>query len=77
MAHILISLKMTEHLEQRYFIKFRQKLRATQAETIHKIQHPFDDDKMTVIRIKKWFNCCNNGHMSADSDQRSGRPSMN
>jgi hypothetical protein len=36
---LLISLKMTERLEQRYCTKFCQKLGETQAETIRTIQH--------------------------------------
>jgi hypothetical protein len=42
---------MTEGLEQRYCIKFCQKLRNTQAETIQKIQQAFGDDKMRITRM--------------------------
>jgi hypothetical protein len=66
---------MTERLEQRYCIKFCQKLWDTQAETIHNIQQAFGDDAMGVTQIKEWFNCFEDGRMSADSDQLSGRPS--
>jgi hypothetical protein len=52
---ILVSLKMTERLEQRYCIKFCQKLGDTQAETICKIQQAFGDDAMGVTQIKEWF----------------------
>jgi hypothetical protein len=72
---ILVSLKMTERLEQRYCIKFCQKLGDTQAETIRKIQQAFGDNAMRVTQIKEWFNRFKDGRMSADSDQRSGRPS--
>jgi hypothetical protein len=65
---ILVSLKMTECLEQRYCIKFCQKLGDTQAETIPKIQQAFGDDAMGVTQIKEWFNrfkdgCQNQGKM--------------
>ncbi|PNF29631.1 hypothetical protein B7P43_G16519, partial [Cryptotermes secundus] len=69
------SLKMTECVEQRYCIKFCQKLGDTQVDTIHKIQQAFGDDAMGVTQIKEWFNRFKHGHMSADSEQRSGRPS--
>jgi hypothetical protein len=67
---------MTERLEQRYCIKFCQKLGDTQAETICKIQQAFGDNAMGVTQIKEWFNCFKHGRMSVDSDQRSRRPSM-
>jgi hypothetical protein len=40
---------MTERLEQRYCIKFCQKLGDILVETIHKIQQAFGDDEMGVI----------------------------
>jgi hypothetical protein len=48
--HILISLMMTERLEQRYSIKFCRKLGDTQMETIHKIQKVFGNDAMGVTQ---------------------------
>ncbi|PNF20111.1 hypothetical protein B7P43_G04786 [Cryptotermes secundus] len=62
-------------LEQRYCIKFCQKLGDTQAETVSKIQQAFGDDAMGVTQIKDWFNRFKHGRMSMDSEQRSGRPS--
>jgi hypothetical protein len=56
---------MTERLEQRYCIKFCQKLGDTQAETIYKIQQAFGDDTMRVTQIKEWFNRFKDGCMSA------------
>lgn len=66
---------MTECVEQRYCIKFCQKLGDTQSETIRKIQKAFGDDAMGVTQIKEWYNRFKNGRNSADSDQRTGRPS--
>jgi len=43
---LLFSAKMTEGLEQRYCIKFCQKLGDSQVETIRKIQLIFGDDAM-------------------------------
>ena len=40
--------KMTERLEQRYCIKFCQKLGDTQLETFRKIQQGFGDDAMSI-----------------------------
>ena len=40
--------KMTERLEQRYCIKFCQKLGDTQVETIRKIQQAFGDNAMSI-----------------------------
>jgi hypothetical protein len=39
---------MTERIEQRYCIKFWQKLGDTQVETIQKIQQAFRDDAMSI-----------------------------
>jgi len=46
--------QMTERLEQRYCIKFCQKLGDTQMETIRKIQQAFGEDAMSITRIKEW-----------------------
>jgi transposase len=66
---------MTERVEQRYGIKFYQKLGDSKAETIRKIQQAFGDDAMGGTQIKEWCNRFKDGRTSADSDQRSGRPS--
>jgi transposase len=70
-----ISPNMTEHVEQRYCIKFYQKFGDSKAETIRKIQQAFGDGAMGATQIKEWFNRFKDGHTLADSDQRSGRPS--
>jgi AraC-like DNA-binding protein len=66
---------MTERVEQRYCIKFCQKLGDSKAETIRKIQQAFSDDAMGATQIKEWFNCFKDGRTLADSDQLSRRPS--
>jgi hypothetical protein len=66
---------MTERVEQRYSIKFCQKLGDSKAETIWKIQQAFSDDAMGTMQIKEWFNCFKDGRTLAESDQHSGRPS--
>jgi hypothetical protein len=48
---------MTERVEQRYCIKFCQKLGDSKAETIQKIQRAFGDDAMGAMQIREWFNC--------------------
>ncbi|KAJ4427867.1 hypothetical protein ANN_23871 [Periplaneta americana] len=53
------SRKMTERIEQRYCIKFCQKL---------------GEDAMGVTQIKEWFNRFKDGRTSAESEQRCGRP---
>ncbi|XP_054744503.1 histone-lysine N-methyltransferase SETMAR-like [Anastrepha obliqua] len=65
---------MTERLEQRYCIKFCQKLGDSQVETIRKIRSAFGDDTMGITQIKEWFNRFKNGRTSAESEPRSGRP---
>ena len=70
----VISLTMTERLEQRYCIKVCHKLGDSQSETIRKIQQVFGDDAMGVTQIKEWFNRFKNGRTSVESEQRSGRP---
>ena len=67
--------KMTQRLEQRYCIKFCQKLGDTQVETIRKIQQAFGDDAMSITRIKEWYNRFKDGVTSVDSEPRHGRPS--
>jgi ribosomal protein S14 len=66
---------MTECVEQRYCIKFCQKLGNLKVETIWKIQQAFDDDAMGDMQIREWFNCFKDGRTLVDSNQRSGRPS--
>jgi transposase len=66
---------MTEQHEQRYCIKFCQKLGDTQVETIRKIQQAFGDDAMSNSQIKEWYNRFKDGCTSVDSEPRSGRPS--
>jgi hypothetical protein len=66
---------MAESVEQRYCIKFCQKLGDSKAETIRKIQQAFGDDAMGATQIKEWFNRFKDSHTLADSDQRSRRPS--
>ena len=70
----VISLTMTERVEQRYRIKFCHKLGDSQSETIRKIQQVFGDDAMGVTQIKEWFNRFKNGRTSVESEQCSGRP---
>ncbi|KAJ4439787.1 hypothetical protein ANN_07915, partial [Periplaneta americana] len=70
----LFSRKMTERIEQRYCIKFCQKLDYSQSQTILKIQQVFGEDAMGVTQIKEWFNRFKDGRTSAESEQRCGRP---
>ena len=66
---------MTEKIEQRYCIKFCQKLGDNQAETIRKIQLAFGHDALSPTQIKQWFKRFKDGRASVESDHRSGRPS--
>ncbi|GFT66752.1 protein GVQW3 [Nephila pilipes] len=65
---------MTERIEQRYCIKFCQKLGDFQSQTIRKIQQVFGEDAIGVTQIKEWFNRFKDGRTSAESEQRCGRP---
>ncbi|KAJ4449971.1 hypothetical protein ANN_01378 [Periplaneta americana] len=71
---INFSRKMTERIEQRYCIKFCQKLDDSQSQTIRKIQQVFGEDAMSVTQIKEWFNQFKDGRTSAESEQHCGRP---
>ena len=71
----LFSAKMTERLEQRYCIKFYQKLGDSQVETIRKNRRVFGDDAMGITQIKECYNRFKDGHTSMESDAHSGRPS--
>jgi histone-lysine N-methyltransferase SETMAR len=66
---------MTERLEQRYCIKFCQKLGDSQVETIRKIHTVFGDDAMGITQIKEWYNRFKDGRTSVESEPRPGRPS--
>jgi hypothetical protein len=59
---------MTERVEQRYCIKYCQKLGDSIVETIRKIQQAFGDDAMRATQIKEWFNRFKDGRTLADSD---------
>ena len=72
---IFICHEMTERHEQRYCIKFFQKLGDTQVKTIRKIQQAFGDDAMSITQIKEWYNRFKDGRTSVESESRSGRPS--
>ena len=69
-------ISMTERTEQRYCIKFCQKLGDTQVETIRKIQQAFGNEVLSPTQIKQWFKCFKDGHASVESDPCSGRPSI-
>jgi len=66
---------MTERLEERYCIKFCQKLGDTQVETIRNIQQAFGDDAMSITRIKEWYNPFKDGSTSLDIESFHGRHS--
>ncbi|XP_065294868.1 protein GVQW3-like [Dermacentor albipictus] len=66
---------MAEQLEQRYNVKFCQKLAKSQVETVRKIQTAFGDDAVSSTQIKEWYNWFKDGRKSMESEQRSGRPS--
>ena len=68
----VISLTMTERVEQRYYIKFCYKLGDSQSKTICKIQQVFGDDAMGETQIKEWFNRFKNGRTSVESEQHLG-----
>ncbi|GFU15108.1 HTH_48 domain-containing protein [Nephila pilipes] len=65
---------MAERTEQRYCIKFCQKLGYSQSQIIRKIQQVFGEDVIGVTQIKEWFNRFKNGRTSAENEQRCGRP---
>ena len=56
-----ISLTMTERIEQRYCIKFCQKLGDSKSETIYKVQQVVGDNATGVTQTKEWFNRLKNG----------------
>ncbi|XP_050043947.3 histone-lysine N-methyltransferase SETMAR-like [Dermacentor andersoni] len=66
---------MAERLEQRYCIKFCQKLGNSQVEIIRKIHTAFSDDAMSSTRIKEWYNRFKDGRTSVEIEPRSGLPS--
>ena len=71
----LLASVMTESIEQKYCIKFCQKLGNNQTETIQKIQQAFGDEALSQTQIKEWFIRFKSGGMPVESEARSGRPS--
>ena len=71
----LLASLMTESIEQKYCIKFCQKLGNNQTETIQKIRQALGDEALSQTQLKKWFNCFKNGRMSVESEARTGKPS--
>ena len=67
-AEILLTSVMTARIEQRYCVKFCQKLGKNHTETIQKIQQAFGDETLSQTQIKEWFYRSKNGRMSMDSD---------
>ncbi|XP_065299998.1 histone-lysine N-methyltransferase SETMAR-like [Dermacentor albipictus] len=63
---------MAELLEQRYCIKFCQKLGDNQVEAIRKIQAAFSDNAMSSTWIKEGYNQLKGGRTSVESEPRSG-----
>ncbi|XP_053957099.1 uncharacterized protein LOC128862448 [Anastrepha ludens] len=70
-----LEIKLTERFEQRYCIKFYQKLGDCQVEAIRKIRTAFGGDAKGITQIKEWFHRFKNGRTSAESKPRSGRTS--
>ncbi|XP_077553572.1 protein GVQW3-like [Haemaphysalis longicornis] len=66
---------MSNRLEQRYCIKFCQKLGNSQLKTIRKIQAAFGDNAMSSTQMKEGYNRFKDGRTSMESEPRSGRPS--
>jgi transposase len=66
---------MTKQVDQRICIKFRFKLGHLSAETIPMIKKAFGDDSISEAQIKLWYRRFKDGRESAESDQRSGKPS--
>ena len=64
---------MAEQIEQRYCIKFCQKLGDTQIETIRKIQKVFGDVALSSTQIKEWFELFKNGQESVENPPDSGK----
>jgi len=43
-------------------------------ETVRKIEWVFGDDAMDFTQIMEWYSSFKHGHMTVESDSRSGRP---
>ena len=71
----LLASAMTESIEQRYCIKFCQKLGNNQTETIQKFQQAFGNEALSQTQINERFNRFKNGRMSMESEAHTSRPS--
>ena len=58
--NFLLASVMTKSIEQRYCIKFCQKLCNNRIKTIQKIQKAFGNNALGETQIEEWFNCFKN-----------------
>ena len=72
-----ISFTMTKWTEQRYCIKFCQKLGESQSKAIRKIQQVFRDYAIEVTQIKEYFNGFKNGHISGKTSAKQNQGDAN
>ncbi|XP_070394041.1 protein GVQW3-like [Dermacentor albipictus] len=64
---------MTDRLEQRYFMKFHQKLDDSQVEDIRNIYTTFNGDAMSSTQVKEWYNRFKDGRTSVETEPPPGR----
>lgn len=70
---LVCLLKMVEHVEQRIYIKFWVKIGEKIRSNWKKMG--YDNELMSAAQIKQWYNRFKDGHISAESDEWSGKPS--
>ena len=68
-------LRVTELVEQRYCIKFCQRLGDRQVETVRNIQRGFGNNALGITQIEGWYSRLKSGRTSVESEARSGRHS--
>ena len=69
------ALTITEKAEQHICTKFCQKHGHSCSETSNMIQKAFGNEAMGHTQVMEWFRLFKEGQTSAESDERSGRPS--
>ena len=66
---------MEKTIEQRYAIKFCDKLNKSLAETHQMIQEAYGDSALSYSQVSRWLKLFKNGREEVEDDPLSGRPS--
>jgi hypothetical protein len=66
---------MDDKIEQRVCIKFCVKLGKSDTETLEMLREAFGEHSLSQTAVFEWHSCFKAGRVSAEDDERPGRPS--